>query len=454
MKILLVEPAYRNKYPPLGLMKIATYHKLKGDYVDFIKGCSKELREKKWDRIYVASLFTFYWSHTVKTIEFYRNSVKSPSDIYVGGVLASLMTDELSRETGATVIAGLLDKPGMLGFKDKLIVDHQIPDYSLLDEIEYKYPVSNAYFGYATRGCPNNCAFCAVPKLEPFFQNYSPLRDQVEGIADAYGPQKDLVLLDNNVLKSTKFKQIIHDIISLGFEKGAKFNGRLRHVDFNQGIDARRITPQNMKLLSKIALHPIRFAYDTQAIKPFYQEAVRLASESGIRRIGTYVLFNYTDTPNQFFDRLEFSVKLNSKYDVQISSFPMKFVPFESKDRSHIGTHWKKRYLRGIQCILLATRGMVSPHAEFFYEAFGENKEDFIRIVSMPEHYIIHRFKYKFNQTADWTSVYRKLSQNQKIELIEILEKGHVTQDTISKVKGERLKKVLEHYIDETKRAK
>ena len=33
--ILLIEPPYRNKYPPIGLMKIATYHKMLGDEVTF-----------------------------------------------------------------------------------------------------------------------------------------------------------------------------------------------------------------------------------------------------------------------------------------------------------------------------------------------------------------------------------------------------------------------------------
>ena len=38
--ILLIEPGYKNKYPPLGLMKIAQYHGANGkkDNVKFIKG--------------------------------------------------------------------------------------------------------------------------------------------------------------------------------------------------------------------------------------------------------------------------------------------------------------------------------------------------------------------------------------------------------------------------------
>ena len=75
MKILLVEPGYKNKYPPLGLMKISAYHKLKGDDVIFVKGENKELRAQMWDRIYITTLFTFYWRKTIKTIEYYMYSV-------------------------------------------------------------------------------------------------------------------------------------------------------------------------------------------------------------------------------------------------------------------------------------------------------------------------------------------------------------------------------------------
>ena len=94
---------------------------------------------------------------------------------------------------------------------------------------------------------------------------------------------------------------------------------------------------------------------------------------------------------------------------------------------------------------------MVSPNLEFFHAAFGQNKEDFVRIASMPEHYIIHRFKYNDNQAADWTTLFKKLTPNQKNELYCILDEGRVTQTIIACVKSERLKKLLAHYIDEDK---
>ena len=55
--ILLVEPDYPNKFPPLGLMKISAYHKDKGDYVVFTKGLLKK-RNFFWDRIYITTLFS------------------------------------------------------------------------------------------------------------------------------------------------------------------------------------------------------------------------------------------------------------------------------------------------------------------------------------------------------------------------------------------------------------
>ena len=68
--ILLLEPGYHNKYPPLGLMKISYFHKyVHGDYVRFAKGQLPEaFKDKKWDRVYVTTLFTFLLPNKINNI--------------------------------------------------------------------------------------------------------------------------------------------------------------------------------------------------------------------------------------------------------------------------------------------------------------------------------------------------------------------------------------------------
>ena len=75
--ILLIEPDYKNKYPPLGLMKISYFHKhIMHDYVRFTKGkLSSELEKIKWDHIYVTTLFTFEWASTIIEYDLYLDFV-------------------------------------------------------------------------------------------------------------------------------------------------------------------------------------------------------------------------------------------------------------------------------------------------------------------------------------------------------------------------------------------
>ena len=74
-KVLLIEPNYSNKYPPIGLMKMATYFRNRGDEVVFYKGdlklfvieritlrCIEECKvlapEIDWDSFY-PSIYTY-----------------------------------------------------------------------------------------------------------------------------------------------------------------------------------------------------------------------------------------------------------------------------------------------------------------------------------------------------------------------------------------------------------
>lgn len=415
----------------------------------FVKGCIPDVRsEKKWNRVYVSTLFTFYWRTTVHTIKYYTKVVASPKDVFVGGVMATLLADDIECETQATVLKGLIARRGILDKGDRHVVDRLTPDYSILDEIVYQYPLGDAYLGYATRGCPNRCEFCAVSVIEPEYVGYLPIRKQVRSIEQRYGPKQDLVLLDNNVLASKDFERIISDILDLGFEKGAKLGPRRRILDFNQGIDVRRLTRNKMSLLAKTAIRPMRIAFDSILMKERYIKCVRMASEFGISGLSNYVLYNYKDTPKDFYERLRINVELNQELGTKIFSFPMKYIPLNAKDRRYVGKHWTRKLLRGVQCILLATRGKVGANPDFFKAAFGANSEEFIRIAMMPEDYIIYRERHKYDGAYDWNKLYDILTPNQKTRLCEIVDMNKVNKDDMSLVSSARLKRILRHYTE------
>src|SRR6266849_616279 len=99
--ILLIEPGYKNKYPPLGLMKIAAYHGPHGkqDNVRFIKGDEdKTVLTTAWDRIYITTLFSFEFAKISQTIDFALKVANGHADkIFVGGIAASLMPEQFTR---------------------------------------------------------------------------------------------------------------------------------------------------------------------------------------------------------------------------------------------------------------------------------------------------------------------------------------------------------------------
>lgn len=373
-RILLVEPDYKAKYPPLGLMKISRYHKTKGDHVAFYKGMSAAVRDAGWDKIYITTMFTFQWKITIETIKFYQREKHKKAEIIVGGILGSLLQDDVERETGIKPQFGLWNE-----------IDHLKPDYGLKGMDGYY--TNNSSFGYTTKGCKNRCLFCAVHILEPEFVPFIPLAHQVDK------KKKDLVLLDNNVLESPEFPRIIKEIKKCGFEKGARFGNSYRYVDFNQGIDARLLDEEKMKLLSQIALRPLRIAFDNISLENIYREKIRLAHAHGISQLSNYILFNFNDTPDDFYKRLRINIDLNEELGLSIFSFPMKYVPLDAKDRKYIGPKWTKQQLRGIQCILHATQGVVGPRRPFFERAFGRDEKEFRHIIEQPEEFIFHREK-------------------------------------------------------------
>lgn len=414
--ILLLEPEYSNKYPPIGLMKISYFHKyIHHDYVRFAKGRLPDaFNDKKWDRVYVTTLFTFEWPKTKKAIEYALSVVKNPYQVYTGGILATLMP-ELISENFPTVKnnPGLLDKKGTLGLEHEECVDRLTLDYGILDDIadEYVYPAHDAYFTYMTRGCGMKCAFCAVQTLEPKYYPYISITDTIKKVDEQFGPKKDLLLMDNNVLRSPRFDEIIDEIKELGFAKGATYinpkTGKRvqRFVDFNQGLDAFLLTPHKAERLGELAIRPARIAFDHIEDAEAYKKAIRLCAKNGITHMSNYLLYNgvdftgkghsyHADTPEDLYERMHISMDLQEEliestgHKVAIFSFPMRYIPLEDLKRGFVGTNWNPKYLRALQRMLIPTQGKGVSSRAFFEADFGKTPEEFIRALAMPESHL------------------------------------------------------------------
>lgn len=607
-RILLIEPNYRNKYPPIGLMKIATYHKMLGDDVRFHKGDIKnlvveEMAEEcfenivkidpssknyitknkiglfikygnkstfakldldnskyslllenkirhyrnryfrkdfpKFDRVYVTTLFTFYWSTTVKTIESCKFLVRKTDDIKIGGVLASLLHQELECEVKIKPFQGLLDKPGILDEGVDIIIDDLPLDYSILDEIDYVYPTDSAYFTFMTKGCTRKCAFCSVPKLEPTYLPKIPTIDKFEQIKENFGEQRNLLLMDNNVLASPYFPEIIKEIKDMGFYKGATYvepnqyeiairnlkngvndrayvrrafnlikaiQGRLRgevkksfikireefrllqlefvskenliaaydyispvfekyrnkqpkarYVDFNQGTDCRYVTDEYMKLMSEIPIKPLRIAFDYIGIKDKYIKAVELAAKYEIGELSNYILYNFTDKPEDLYERLRINIHLAAELNIEIFSFPMKYIPLfgeEAKHRDYVGKHWNSKFIRAIQAILNVTKGIVASGEDFFYKAFGANMEEYFEILYMPRDYIMYRSAFEEAKlTEKWQTTWYSLSPSQLAEAKKIIEENDF-KNLSNRSTDPEINDLLSHYTIDYKELK
>lgn len=624
-KVLLIEPNYSNKYPPIGLMKLSTYYKnlggwevtfYKGDlkmfvieriadrcieefnyidstidwflkrdeFIEYIKTRKKEVIERlaiersdmelillaklddwknyywkgtwkdnpEWDRVGVTTLFTFYWDITVETINFAKLLVKKKKDLMVGGVLASIQPKELEEATGIKPWVGILGKPGVLDKGDTQIIDNLPLDYSILDEIEYKYPMSNAFYGYMTRGCIRHCAFCAVPTLENKYIPYIPLKDRLDAVREVYGDQKDLLLMDNNVLASENLKDIIDDIVASGFGKGAKFvqpdmleisirnlqNGvndrayirksqaliaefyqklkpmkgdesyevykvmaryhinklattkkenliaayeeikdiykrhqhpvpRARYVDFNQGVDARLFTEEIVEQLSRIAIRPLRIAFDDIKTFPSYNKAIRMSAAAGLKDFSNYLLYNFMDKPLDLYQRLRINVEICDELNVNIYSFPMKYHPIRkgkedaedlSHNRDYIGKHWNRKYIRAIQAILNSTKGKVGKGMTFFLEAFGNDETEYMELLEMPETFILYRFFFKWldekgSMGTDhwrqcWSHCMNTLPEDEKQLVLDIIHTNTFYKEELEAVTSEDALKLLNFYTN------
>ena len=222
-----------------------------------------------------------------------------------------------------------------------------------------------------------------------------------------------------------------------------------RYVDYNQGLDARLFTEAKAKQLSKLAIKPCRIAFDDIRNKDAYFSALRLAANNGICHFSNYLLYNYKEHPVDLWNRLYLNVSFCEETPAvkSLFSFPMKYASIEHTDRSYVGQHWNKKYLKSMNIILNVTSGVVAKEKDFFLRAFGKNEKEYLEILAMPFDFIRYRDCFESNGLINsWLSEYRSLSAVQISELLAILSTAENEQNVVNSVPKTDIKRILMYY--------
>jgi len=148
-----------------------------------------------------------------------------------------------------------------------------------------------------SRGCPNNCSFCFVPKRE--------------------GKLRELPIVTGNIVQDNNLLACSRSHIDRVFSMLKTQN----HIDFAGGFEAARITDEIVEQLRGLKIYQMWLAYDTPNAEKQLEKAVnRLSKYFSRDKIRCYVLIGYEgDTIENAENRLRRS------YEIGCLPFAMRY---------------------------------------------------------------------------------------------------------------------------------
>ena len=315
--VLLVKPKFYSAYPPLGLLKLSAYHKNLGNTTELVYGLETKVATDP-AIIYITSLFTWAWKGVWEAVQYY--SLKFPNaELWLGGLYASLMPAHaaLSGVDPKRIFKGVFFEAEGL-----------CPDYSLVPEWNER---EKASIVFSTRGCIRECTFCGVSRIE------GKLNSEKTSIKDLIWPgHTRVIFFDNNFLASKSWESVLSEVKAMKLA-----------VDFNQGLDARLITERVAKKISELHIDRfVRISYDTSDVGPAVKHAIELLNSNGVngRNILVYLLYNFTDTPQDLFDRIKNVLSWGAV------AYPMRFQPISTlKKNDYVSHKWTQEQLEAIE---------------------------------------------------------------------------------------------------------
>jgi hypothetical protein len=266
------------KLPNVALMKLAHWHKARGDAVVVTRDIERGLFEPKYDRVYGSAIFTCFGTERVERF------LRSWPEAIVGG------TGTFETRTVEEVIG--------------------VDEYEHLDYAGWPdFPHS---IGFTQRGCRLKCKFCVVPKKEGKNRGLNTIAALWRG---APWP-KNLLLLDNDFFGQPDWRGRIAEIRAGDFR-----------VCFSQGINVRLIDDDAAAALATIKYRDTKFtcsrlytAWDNLRDEKVFFSGVDRLERHGIppTHLMAYMLVGY--------DPLETWERLWHRFNAMVARGVMPYV--------------------------------------------------------------------------------------------------------------------------------
>ena len=294
MNIALIDTTQKRfaSYVPLALLRLSTAHKNAGDTVELVSAGKLPLRRP--DKIYFSFIFLFNWQNDVKWVETYRKKYPR-AGIVIGGIGPTIMREKYAQHL----------KDGIAIFEGRdLSLEALRPDFEIA-QLDYSY-------GFTTRGCPNKCAWCAVPQMEGRQKVVPNWQIQINTDHPVF------YAFDNNIFASG----------SAHFESVLKFCALSSvKIDCNQGMDA-EIFHKNSKIQEVFLRYPhiwhnIRFAWDSDRVRDsiVYMMDFIHKHSIGANLKSLYMLYDADDPPEMVLNRIKTVMEHPAGFAIKLMRF-------------------------------------------------------------------------------------------------------------------------------------